>query len=332
MRKKHKKLTTFENVVIFPGTVERLIAQAHEHVENYRYDLANKSFAEALNYTEGDEMTLSVYAYSLYEAKSFEEAKEVCEQLLSIGPSMYLEVMELYLTICMQLKQFKQVESIISSLLEEEAIPEEQVEKFQRLKELNANIASNNEHHEELTQNSAHFDFDSFSIERFLSLSPNDQLLQIHDLTAANIQPIIPQLRAIIENEQTHSFIKSLLLILLVEQNANIDVNITKFGRMKHVNTAELELPTKLPQYNQVLMIILDKLEQEPSILEMVQFLISKHAIVTYPFEWLDYDSDDIALSYIDFVRAMFGNVQEMDYELVEFIQNLENLTELQQK
>ena len=245
---------------------------------------------------------------------------------------MYLEVMELYLTICMQLKQFKQVESIISSLLEEEAIPEEQVEKFQRLKELNANIANNNENHEGIIQNQTHFDFESFSIENFLSLTPNNQLLQIHDLTATSVQPIIPQLRAIIENEQTHSFIKSLILILLVEQGANIDVTISKFGRTQQVNTAELELPTKLPQFNQVLEIVIDKLEQDPSILEMVQFLISKHAIATYPFEWLDYEAEEVALSYIDFVRAMFGNVQEMDYELVEFIQNLENLTELQQK
>ena len=38
---------------------------------------------------------------------------------------MYLEVMELYLTICMQLKQYKQVEQIITSLLEEGAIPDE---------------------------------------------------------------------------------------------------------------------------------------------------------------------------------------------------------------
>ena len=53
-------------------------------------------------------------------------------------------------------------------------------------------------------------------------------------------------------------------------------------------------------------------------------------SIVTYPFEWLDYESDDVAISYIDFVRSMFGEIQEMDYEIIEFLQKLEKLTELQ--
>ena len=63
----------------------------------------------------------------------------------------------------------------------------------------------------------------------------------------------------------------------------------------------------------------------------MVEYLISKHAIVTYPFEWLDYDPEDVAYTYIDFVSLMFGNVQEMDYELIEFLQMLEKITELQE-
>ena len=330
MRKKRNKITTFENVVLFPGTVERLIAKAHEYVETYQYDLANKNFEEALKYSdESDELTLSVYAYSLYEAKSFEKAKEICEELLSIGPSMYLEVMELYLTICIQLKQYKQVESIITSLLEEEAIPADQIEKFQRLKELNANIAENIYQQENIVNNKLQLDLDTFSIDYFLSLKPNEQLMQVHSLTTVNIRPIVVQLKAIVENETTHTFIKSLILILLVEQNVDINLTISKFGREMEVNPSKMELPTKLPQFNKVSDLVNEQLDQEPSILEMVQYLISKHSIVTYPFEWLDYDSEDVALSYIDFVRTMFGSIREMDYEVVDFLQNLEKLTEL---
>lgn len=62
----------------------------------------------------------------------------------------------------------------------------------------------------------------------------------------------------------------------------------------------------------------------------MVQYLMAKHAIVTYPFEWHPFEADDVAYSYIDFVFSMLGNVQEMDYEIVEFLQMLEKLTELQ--
>lgn len=331
MKRKPKKYTTFENVVLFPGTVENLIARAHEYVESYQYDLANNSFEEALKYTEGDEVTLSVYAYSLYETKSFEKAKVVCEQLLSIGPTMYLEVMELYLTICMQLKQYKQVESIITSLLEEGAIPQEQIDKFERLKDINANIADNAKKQEDTIAGVNEIDQDLYQLEQFLTLSPSKQLTLVHELTTMNIRPIMQQLKAIIENEATHPFIKSIVLILLVEQQVDVNIKISKFNQEKYVNPSVLELPTKMPQFTAVSKIIIDKLEKEPSTLEMVEYLLSKHAIVTYPFEWLHYETEDVALSYIDLVKTMFGSVQEMDYELVEFLQTLEKLTELQE-
>lgn len=53
--------------------------------------------------------------------------------------------------------------------------------------------------------------------------------------------------------------------------------------------------------------------------MEMVQYLMAKHAIVTYPFEWHPFETDDVAYSYIDFVQSMLGKVQEMDYELIDF-------------
>ncbi|SOC02682.1 hypothetical protein SAMN05880501_10388 [Ureibacillus xyleni] len=332
MKRKLKKYTTFDNVVIFPGTVERLIKKAHEYVESYQYHLANNSFEEALKYSEGDEFTLSVYAYSLYETKSFEKAKEICERLLSIGPTMYLEIMELYLTVCMQLKQYKQVEQIISSLLEEGAIPKAQIEKFQRLKDLNANIAGNKEKQDDIsTDGQNEIDSDAFSIDNFMSLLPSEQLNKVHELTTTNIRPIVSYLKSIIEHEKTHPFIKSIILILLVEQEVNIELNISKFNLKRVVNPSTLELPTKLPQFINVSKMIGDKLQKEPSTLEMVEYLIAKHAIVTYPFEWLEYEDEDVALAYIDFVRTMFGSVQEMDYDLVEFLQMLEKLTELQE-
>ena len=329
MKKQKKQLQTFENIVVFPGTIEQLLSQAHAYAEQYQYNLANEKFEEALQYTPGDEMTLSVYAYSLYEARDFEKAKDICERLLEIGPSMYFEAMELYLTICMQLRQFNQVEKIIESLLEEDVIPEEQLEKFTRLKNLNADIAESKRLQEEREIVQASIGND-LSTAQFIAKTPEEQLMFIHELTLANIRPIAPQLKEIIEHEETHPFVKSLILILLVEQEVSIEVEIKKFNRVQKVNPVELELPTKMPHFQVVTALVIEQLEQEPSTLELVQSLIAKHAIVTYPFEWLDFDDEDVATSYIDYVRAMFGKVQEVDYELIDFLQQLEKLTELQ--
>ncbi len=330
MKKKKKQLPMFENVVVFPGTVERLLAQAHAYAEDYQYDLANEKFEEALQYTtDDDEMTLSVYAYSLYEARDFEKAKGICERLLEIGPSMYFEVMELYLTICMQLRQFKQVEKIIDSLMEEGVIPDDQLEKFSRLKNLNADIAENKyvEEGKAVIQEAVE---EGFSVEGFLGKPAQEQLAAVQELMISNIRPVAPVLKDIIEHEGTHPFVKSLMLLLLVEQEVPMEIEIKKFDRTLTVNPVELDLPTKMPQFQAVAAIVMKELEQEPSTLELVHHLLAKHAIATYPFEWLDYDDRDVAMGYIDYVGAMFGKVQEMNDEIIGFLQHLEKLTELQ--
>lgn len=330
LKKKRKPLQKFENIIMFPGAIETLLSQAHSYAENYQYDLANTAFEEALKYSEGDELTLSVYAYSLYEAKNFEKAKEICERLLAIGPSMYFEVMELYLTISMQLRQFKQVEKIIDSLIEEDAIPIDRLEKFERLRKLNAEIAENKQQLEEPVLSEQELDEEDFSLEQFLKQSPNEQLMLVHDLTITNIRPIAQSLKQVIEHNETHPFIKSLLLILLVEQEVAMDVTIHKFGVTQRVNPAQLQLPTRLPHFQNVSAIIGEELEQEPSKLELVQYLIAKHSIVTYPFEWLQYEDKDVATGYMNYVNTMFGEVQEKDDEIISFLQEVEKLTELQ--
>ena len=327
-QKKNKKHQ--QKVILFPGMVERLFDEAKSMAENERFNEANELFEQAFLLDEGDEVSLSMFAYSLYEVKKFERAKEICEQLLSIGPNMYFEVMELYLTICMQMRQFKQVEKVIQTLIDEEEIPHEKIEKFERLKNLNAQIAENQQTQLQETiveEDAAYFEFIA---SEFIQLSVQDQMLKIQELTEINLRPFVEELKAVIETSTIHPFIQSLLLILLVEQEVNVAVNVAKFAKVQQVNPAQLALPTELPQFQEVSAMITEQLAQEPSILEFVVQLMTKHAIVLYPFEWDRFTSEQLAKSYIDFVKMMFGEMHEIDGEVVEFLQNLENNSDLQ--
>lgn len=314
-------------IVLFPGMVERMFAEAKELTERQHYQEANELFEKALLMGEGDELSLSVFAYSLYETKSYERAKQVCEDLLAAGPTMYFEVMELYLTICMQLRQFKQVEKIIQSLLDEALIPDDQISKFQRLKKLNADIAEN----QEVQFEQSDFEPDSveFDAPAFLQLPFQQQLVQIHELTEKNIRPFVAEIKKVIETETVHPFIQSLLLIVLVEQQVDSQILFQKFGHEATVNPAQLQLPTQLPQYQEIMLQLLEVLEQSPSMLEVAQQLVAKHAIIVYPFEWKNYDSTHVAAGYVQLVKTMFGEVIEMDLEIGNFLQNLENMSDL---
>lgn len=328
--KENKKNKGHGKVILFPGMTDRLFNEAKHLAENDRYKEANELFEQALLIGEGDEVSLSIFAYSLYEEKNFERAKQVCEELLAIGPNLYFEVMELYLTICMQLRQFKQVEKIIESLFDEQLIPEHEVEKFERLKNLNAHIAENQESHFQSTSFEAE-DHAEFTAAEFLVLSVQQQMMLVHELTEKNIRPYSSEMKVIIENDATHPFVKSLLLILLVEQEINMTVTVAKFDQSKQLNPLHLPLPTKLPQYEEITEIIAEQLAQEPSVLEFALQLIDKHAIVLYPFEWSRYLSKEVAEGYIDFVKTMVGETREINGEIGTFLQNIEKMSDLQE-
>ncbi|MEK4759287.1 hypothetical protein MHH85_03425 [Viridibacillus sp. FSL E2-0187] len=328
MRKKRHNILKQDNVIVFPGAIDKLIADGHHFAEHYQYDLAVQALSEALQYTEGDESTLSVYAFSLYEIRNFEKAKEACEKLLAIGPHKYIEAMELYLTVCMELKEFNQVEELIRSLLEEQVIPEESIPKFIRLQELNARIAENLIQTDEPVID---FKFDSTELQlnHFFSLSYMKQFQLLQSIRQVNIRHIKEEIVAIIEDDRIHPLLQSEALLLLVNQQVDTTVNVTKFNVQCTVNPSELAEPSALPVTKAVLSVVEDELQQEPSALDMVQYLIHRHIVVTYPFEWFDYEAREIADGYVDFVHAMFGEVKETDYDLMDFFHKLEQLSEL---
>ncbi|MDM5249541.1 MULTISPECIES: hypothetical protein [unclassified Lysinibacillus] len=326
MTKRKRHVIKHDNIVVFPGAVQTLIREGHMYAENYQYEEAVASFEKAFLYEDGDELALSAYAFALYELKAYDKVKNVCEQLLAMGTTLYVEVMELYVTVCMQLKEFHQVESIITALIEENALPLEKLEKFERLRSLNQEVAKNLQKKEDAQRL---LEEQEYELSKFSALTPNEQSIRLHRLMDTNVRQLKTDLKAIIESPTIHPFIQSLALILLVEQEVSIEITVSKFNEKMIINPINLVLPNQLPQYGEVKKIIENKLEQDPSTLEMVQYLMAKHAIVTYPFEWHPFEADDIAYSYIDFVQSMLGKVQEMDYEIIDFLQMLEKLTEL---
>lgn len=313
---------------MFPGTVERLFTQGHEHAEKYEYDLAAQSFREALQYEVADEHTLSVFAYSLYETRQFEEAREVTEQLLAMGPQRYIEVMELYLSICMELREFYHVQQLVNSLLEEDVVPEPMIEKFKSILNLSVKLAQLTSPDEQVEQE-VEVDAEEFEVENFEQLPLYVQLNKLQMLMHANIRPLLPQMQMIIESSRIHPMVQSMALYVLVEQQVDVELMIEKFDHQMKVNPKELQLPDEMPVATDVLARLPEELEKESSVLEMVQYLVARHLLVTYPFQWFDYTAEEITRGYTDYVHSLFGQITETDYEFINLIQQLEKFSDI---
>lgn len=311
---------------MFPGTVERLFTQGHEYAEHSEYELAADAFREALQYEEADEHTLSVFAYSLYEIRQFEEARVVTEKLLASGPNRYIEIMELYLSICMELRDFHHVQQLVKSLLEENIVPDPSVEKFQSILNLSVKLAQLSDAEE---PTALEIDEDEFELKTFQQYPIYVQLNKLQTLMAVNIRPLVQQMKAIVEESTIHPMIQSLALYVLVEQQVDLELTVGKFEHTMQVNTKDLVLPDEMPIAAQVLQALPERLEKEGNSLEMVRYLVARHLLVTYPFQWFDRTAEEVITGYIDYVHSLFGQEIELNYELNDLIQQLEKFSDL---
>lgn len=327
------------NVVLFPGMVERLIENAHDAVKQSRYVDAIELIDEVLKYEKEDEFVLSLLVHSLYETKQFEEAKDACERLLELKPIHYFEVMELYLTICMQLKQFQMVNKLIHSMFDDGIIPKERAEMFHKIQRLNNEIADKSDAQFEEVYEGDYEEFyedDKESIiynaEAFLEMSFANQLIEVQKLSDINIRPYVDPIKNILSEESVHPFVQSLLLIALVEQQINVEIVVRKFGLEVAVNPSTLSLPTQMEQSRQVLAQLAEHFEQNPSTLEIIESIVIKHAIVLYPFGWEPYSSGQVMDGYIRYAQAMFSDEEVIGMDEEDFLNKifeLENLSDL---
>ena len=82
------------------------------------------------------------YAVALYETKDFRRAKDIAARLIHSGTANYIDAMELYLTISIQLQEYEEVEMTIDTLIDEGIIPHELLSKFTYLRDLNNRLAT----------------------------------------------------------------------------------------------------------------------------------------------------------------------------------------------
>lgn len=330
LRKKYGKLQTKENIIVFPGMVDRLISEGLKQAENFQYDLAVETIRHALTYTDPDEQTLGVYAYSLYEIREFEEARIRCEQLLKMGPTYYFETMELYVTILMELRKFNEVTEMVESLIDEGIVPADKLEKFEQLLKLNARVAKQKSDTviEDVPHNNQ-IDASLFQLDTFQSFSEDKQQQLLVELDGEKLTSIEKELVAIVENEFISPITKSFALLLMVNDGLKREVTIEKFGHKAVINLQNLPDSSQSPKVEAILKIAEEELIQNPTKLEMVQDLIIRHSFATYPFEWFSYKEAEVAAAYIDYVGFMLGEEDMKDEKLHDLLVKIEVLFQM---
>lgn len=298
MRKKYRDLKRKGNVIVFPTTINRLLTDGMNFLKNENYEEARDKLYQVLSYEPENAAALGAYAYSLFELGDYDEALEVCRELLKVGPIHYLETMELYISILIQVREYKEAEQMIEVLIEEKVLPEDRLEQFQQLRELNERIASNRP-----TENVA---ASLYELDHFLTLSPLEQERLIMDLPLTSYKAMKNYLIKIAEHPNVDMLTKTYILFMLHQEKVRGTVNVQKFHFEGSFSIAALPDPINNKRLNSVKKYFEDELVQDPTRLEMVQELFERHIYLLYPFQWEEYDPKEIAAAYLSYLDLLF--------------------------
>lgn len=317
MMKRKEPLRKKGNMIVFPGVVERTLELAHEHAEYYRYEEAVDEFEKAFSLQEPTTRSLLAYAYCLYEVRAFQEARDVCERVLTHPNIPMVEVMELYLTVCMELKEYAHVTTLATSLLEQ-PLNDEQREKIERILSLNEKIV-------ERIDGQQHVDE---KLDQFLTMPIHEQDQFVSTLFQQNIRPYKETLIRYVEDASVHPLIRATLLTIFCEQQIDCIIRYPIEARIVEVNPIDLVgSPFDMPQFTELMALAEHQLDADPTKQELVEELIKRHALYVYPLDWetfYGYTTAEMLAGYVQYIELLFGQNDALDEDIITCIQQME--------
>lgn len=281
--KKREPVKRIDNVIFFPELEKRLTDKGLEKLEKKKFKEAISLLEEAKELDpENDEILIGlVLAY--FEASAFQKAKVLAKEMLLKGIGDYFQMVDLYLTILIQLHEYQEIVLTVEALLEEKEIPPEKHDHFITILQFSQRMAENRQPdiEENETEETNVQELNLFSLENL-----NEQMLLVSSLAEKNIRPYLPEIASYLEAEEGHPFLKTILLTLLKEQEIDRDLSVRKFSMEKRIIPTQLPEVREEPRLKEVKNLLEARLESEnPGLFENTIRMVERIFFISYPFE-----------------------------------------------
>lgn len=310
--KKREKAKRKDNVIFFPGIEKRLTDKGLESLRNKKYQEAISLLEEALELDpENDEIMIGlVLAY--FEAASFKKAKKLAKEMLLKGIGDYFQMVDLYLTVLIQLHEYEEIVSTIEVLLEEKQIPPDKHDHFLTILQFSRRMAENRKLDINETEPE---EIHPEKLNLFAINNLNEQMLLVSNLAEKNIRPYLPEIEEYLKAESGHPFLKTMLLTLLKEQEIQREMTITKFSQEMTVIPAQLPEVRLQPKMSEIKALLEERLESsDPILFENISGMVERNFFVSYPFQLQSENSAAWAAAFYTLAQEYMG----MDPDVTE--------------
>lgn len=278
-----KRESKKDKVILFPGLEKRLLEKGLDYLKQKKYRDAIHFLEQALDHDPENSDVYVGLALANYEAGNTDQAKEIVAEMLRSGMGDYIQVIDMYLMILVQLNKYNEVVTTIEALLEEREIPADKHEHFIRMLEFGRRMLNGETEMEPVERFEGEPEKEELNL--FDYKNPNDQVMVAAGLSKVNIRPYIGKIREYAGSEDGHPFLKTMLLNILKEQEYAEETKVLKFG------WEESLIPAQLPELKDFIdnSGVIQRLSQEienddPVLFENVQRLVERYFFLVYPF------------------------------------------------
>ncbi|WP_419956006.1 tetratricopeptide repeat protein [Neobacillus niacini] len=317
--KKRERAKRKDNIIFLPGLEKRLTDKGLESLHNKRYQEAITLLEEARDHDSENSDILIGLVLAYFEAGAYTKARELANEMLLKGIGDYFHMVDLYLTILIQLHEYQEIVSTIEALFDEKEIPPDRHDHFLTILQFSKRMADNSQQ-EPIEEVKVETPFKELKLSSLNNI--NEQLLVISSLAEKNIRPYMDEIKEYLDSESGHPFLKTMLLTLLKEQEYDKRIVVKKFNEGVSIVPTELPDIKTQQRLKEIEKILEEKLENsDPVLFENIKGMVERTFFITYPFELEPEEVSAWAAAFHLLVLNYLGgdpNVEDIsdDYEI----------------
>lgn len=265
-----------EKVVLFPKLKTTLENESLRLLQNKNYTEALSMLNQLIHYDIQSHEIIIGKLICLMELGRYTEAQDECEKVLSKKNKHYYDYLHIYLTILFQTNQYEQLMKIVDHELDYKHVPTIIRDQFKQLYSLSEamekelNIEKSVKYTKQLKEAIAHQQY-------------TEQWRTIERLRKINAEPT-NEMITLLKDEDIHPVVKTALFQWLQERNISEAVSVYKMGYEDHIKPTTVPTIESHVAMKQILLIISELEQKNPSLHQMLEQLLFRYAYVYYPF------------------------------------------------
>lgn len=281
-----------DKIIQFPRLKQTLAEKGTLALQNHQHEEALEAFNQLLSIDSKHAQANLGKAICYVELGHMQEAADVCEMMLNEAIGDYFEVLQVYVSILIQLEQYKEVVDLLEAVVQEEKLPASLAEFFYQILTFCRKMVD--------AEKDTRVTLSHEEVQHFSQLLHSDQLekqmLAIEKLTRNPNGVMLEELKKYLKTDKNDPVLKSIAIRNLAEENVDETVEVHKFSKQMLFNPTEAQDPFEHPVAKKVSETLSELIESEnPTLYDLSIQLWTNVVMSLYPFPLPPYDHQVIA-------------------------------------